>query len=126
MREIRLSAPCYPTEDRDRITRSMKSIFPDAEFNDEGSITAVASSFEVFAELLKRQRIRDAARRVMRRHMHGRATSFRLNKQVAVIGKVSFSEEEHPLGDIEVTITADDLESLIDEIAPRTGLKVSR
>jgi len=126
MPEIRLSARCFPTEDRETIVRAIKSIFPDATIEGDDPIKAVAFSLDMFAELLKKARIRDAARRVMRRHMRGQTTSFRMNKQVAAVGKISFSEEEHPLGDIEVTISADRLELLIDSIAPNTRLEVSR
>jgi len=124
MSEVRLSARCYPTEDSDKIIRAIKGIFPDAQIDGEDPITAVASSLETFGELLKRQRIRDAARQIMRRHMHGNSTSFNLNKQVATIGEVSFSEEAHALGDIEVVITSDELEAVINSIAPNTRSKV--
>lgn len=126
MLEIRVSARCYPTEDKEKIVRAIKSIFPDASVQGGELLIAEASSIDMFAELLKRQRIRDAARRVMRRNISGSTTTFRLNKQVAAIGKVSFAEEEHPLGDIEVTISSDALESLIDSIAPNTRLEASR
>lgn len=126
MPEIRLSAQCFPTEDREKIIRGITSIFPDAKVEGEGSIIAVSSSLETFAELLKRQRIRDAARQVMRRNMRGNVTRFSMNKQVAAVGKISFSEESHPLGDIEVTISAEGLESLIDVVAPNTRLEASR
>jgi len=123
---IRLSARCHPTEDKDKIVRAIKSIFPDARIEGEDPITAVSSSLDMFAELLKRQRIRDAARQVMRRGTHGQTTSFRLNKQVAAIGKISFSDEGHPLGDIEVTISETELDSLIDRVAPSTRSEANR
>jgi len=126
MVEIRLSARCFPTEDREKIIRGIMSIYPDAKVDGDDPITAVSSSLDTFAELLKKQRIRDAARRVMRRHMHGQTTSFSINKQVAAVGKISFSEEAHPLGDIDVTISAAELESLIDAVAPNTRSEVGR
>lgn len=120
MLEVRLRAECHPTEDRDRVIRSIIRLFPDAEMNGETVLSGVSRSVDEFGVLLKRQRIRDAARAVMRRNMRGNATSFSLNKQVAAVGKISFSEESHPLGDIEVEITSDALESVIDSIAPNT------
>ena len=98
----------------------MRSMFPDAEVSGESVISGHSRSIDEFGKLLSKQRIRDAARAVMRKHMRGRTTSFRLNKQVAAIGKVSFSDESHPLGDIEVEITSDELESAIDRVAPNT------
>ena len=120
MLEIRMRGRCYPTEDKQLVTRALTSLFPDAEVNGAEELEARSASVAAFAEQLKRQRIRDAARAVLRRGIHDNTTTFRLNKQVATIGKVSFSEEEHPLGDILVEISADDIYALIDDIAPNT------
>jgi hypothetical protein len=117
---VRLTAQCYPTEDKDRVLGAITQIFPDAEIVGDDILTATSTSIEFYGETLKRQRIRDAARKVMRRGLKGNTTSFRLNKQVAAIGKISFSEESHALGDIEVTIESEDIEALIDSIAPNT------
>lgn len=120
MVEVRLGTRCYPTEDREHILRALTAIFPDARLAGSDPVEGTAGSVETFAELLRRYRIRDAARAVMRRGVRGNSTTFRLNKQVAAIGKISFSEESHALGDIEVTIVADDIAALIDSIAPNT------
>ncbi|OGD46611.1 hypothetical protein A3K69_08795 [Candidatus Bathyarchaeota archaeon RBG_16_57_9] len=117
---VRLSARCYPTENRDKVENAIKSIFPDSIVEGDDPIHATASSIEVFSELLKRQRIRDAARAVLRRGIINGATIFRLNKQVATVGKVSFSQEGHALGDLEVTFESDDIDALIESVAPDT------
>jgi hypothetical protein len=119
--EIRLKAKCFPTEDRDAIVGALAKIFPDVSVSGDETIEGRAASAEAFGEILKRQRIRDAARAVMRRGVSGNSTTFNLNKQVATVGKVSFSQESHPLGDIEVTMIDDDISALIDKIAPRTS-----
>ncbi len=119
MTDVTITARCYPTEDRDKIVRAIRSIFPDAEIRGEDPIIAHASSIDCFIELLKRQRIRDAARAVMRRSLSkGGAGKFSLNKQVASVGKISFSEEAHALGDIEVAMPRDELEHLVESLAP--------
>lgn len=120
MVEILLRARCYPTEDRQRIVRAMTSLFPDVGVTGTEELEGVSRSTEAFAEQLVRQRIRDAARAVLRRGVSGNTTIFHLNKQVATVGKISFAEEEHPLGDIRVEISADDISALIDSIAPST------
>jgi len=102
---------------------AISQLFPDAEISGEETLTATSESIEPFGELLRQQRIRDAARRVMRRGIKGKSTSFRLNKQVAAIGKISFSEESQALGDIEITIESEDIEALIDSIAPSTRME---
>jgi len=126
MLDIRLRARCHATEDRDAVIRAIRNLFPDAEVRGDSEIIATSGSADEFGELLKRYKIRDAARKVMRRGLKGDTTRFRLNKQVAAIGKISFSEEDHALGDIEVSMMADDIESIIDSIAPSTRAEVGR
>jgi len=54
------------------------------------------------------------------RGKQGTSTSFSVNKQVAFVGKISYVEERLPLGSIEVSIDDDELDRLIDEVAPIT------
>lgn len=119
MAEVRVSARCFPTEDRGKVVGAITNLFPDFVPEGDDPVVGAAQSTELFAELLKRQRIRTAARAVMRRGVSGGTARFTLNKQVAAVGKVSFSEERHPLGDLEVTVTSDDIDGFIDEVAPR-------
>ena len=119
MPDIRLVVRCFPTEDRARVERAITQLFPDAVVEGDDPLVADAKSIDTFAEQLAKQRIRAAARKVLLRGVSDNKTSFRLNKQVAFIGKVSFSEEDHALGDIEVTVSAEDIASVIDELAPR-------
>ena len=120
MVNVRISTRCYPTEDRDKVLRAVANLFPDCVLIGDELLQGESSSLEEFAELLRRQRIRDSARSVLRRGLRGDSTSFRVNKQVASVGKVSFSEESHPLGDIDVTISDENIMSVIDMIAPNT------
>lgn len=119
MAEVKVTARCFPTEDRAQVVAAIANIFPDFVPGEDDPIVGTACSTELFAEMLKRQRIRSAARTVMRRGLSENTVSFTLNKQVATAGKVSFSEGRHALGDLDVVISADDIERLIDEIAPR-------
>ena len=119
MPDIRLVVRCFPTEDRARVERAITRLFPDAVVGGDDPIVAEAKSIEAFAEQLAKQRIRAAARKVLLRGMSDDKTFFRLNKQVAFVGKVSFSEEDHALGDMEVTVSDEDIASVIDELAPR-------
>lgn len=114
-----MSARCFPTEDRDKVVGAIKSLFPDFVAEGGDPVTGSAGSMERFAEILKRQRIRSAARAAMRRGIQADRIAFALNKQVAAAGKISFSEEAHALGDIEVTIITSDPDRVIDEVAPR-------
>jgi len=118
MVEVMIRARCYPTEDRAKVARAIKNVFPDADIQGEDPVVARSNSLETFCDLLKRQRIRDAARAVLRRGLKRGSASFVLNKQVASVGKISFSEESHALGDIEVLVSTEDIQALIDSLIP--------
>lgn len=72
--------------------------------------------------MLRNDRIRDAARKALFHSIRGNSISFCLNKQVAFAGHVSFSEEtaESPLGPIRVTITSDNPRQLVEWLAEST------
>jgi uncharacterized protein len=73
------------------------------------------SSLERFRMILQRDRIRAAARSVLRRSVEGNRLIFFLNKQAAYAGHVSFSapEGESPLGPIQVIVETENPEHLI-------------
>ncbi|UCE92037.1 MAG: hypothetical protein JSV90_02535 [Methanobacteriota archaeon] len=119
MCEVHLSARCHPTEDRERVAGALKAFFPDAIVEGDDVLYAQSRSVEAFAEQLAKQRIRAAARKMLLRNVVGDEVHFRLSKQVATTGKISLSEEDHALGDIEVTIRSADIEAVVDRIAPR-------
>lgn len=121
MAEVKVTARCFPTEDREKVLAAVVQLFPDFLPDRVDAVSGTAHSTEHFSELLRKQRIRSAARAVLRRGRRGGSIVFHLNKQVATVGKVSFSEEAHPLGDIEVCMTSDDTDALIDGIAPMPG-----
>jgi uncharacterized protein len=72
-------------------------------------------SLERFRMILLRDRIRSAARSVLRRSVEGNRLVFFLNKQAAYAGHVSFSapEGESPLGPIQVIVETENPELLI-------------
>ncbi|MGB3944646.1 MAG: RNA-binding domain-containing protein, partial [Methanothrix sp.] len=80
-----------------------------------GGITALST----FHRLLREQRILDTARSVFLAGRVGDALQFRLNKQAATVGRISFPPEEEPLGSIHVEIRGPQL--LVDWLAPRTS-----
>jgi hypothetical protein len=118
---ISINAPCLPTEDAGKVRKAILNLFPDSLIEEKnGSIEAKTVSLVRFKELIRTNRIIDATRRILMHGKQGNVTSFMVNKQVAFIGKVSYVEEKLPLGSIEVTIEDDDLDHLIDEVAPVT------
>lgn len=121
MVKVTAIARWYPTEDVERVSRCLLNIFPQAVIEEgEGNVTAATGDLSWFKELIRNHRILDSTRAVMLRGMAEDGIRLHLNKQAAFVGKISFAEGNAPLGHIEVIISGDGLEALIDDVAPRT------
>ena len=128
---VRIEAEVNPTEDETKVKRAVENIFSNLRFEvkplKRGSLlTAKAKGLEGLTKLynlLRRERIRDAARTVLFRGISGRSIIFYLNKQVAFAGHVSFSQPvgESPLGPLKVEIECANPQEIIDWLAPRTA-----
>jgi len=129
--EVAAETVVNPTEDPAKVEKALRAILK------EGSIERLSLGRESFLlrvkaygldslvplqGLLRQDRIRDAARSILFSSIAGKTIRFHLNKQVACVNHVSFSQPsgESPLGPISVEISCDDPESLIDWIAPRS------
>lgn len=124
MVEVRVEARCHPTEERSKVAGAILALFPDAGIEGDDPVIGISHSVETFSELMAKQRIRDAARKILRNGIDGRRCTFRLNKQVAIAGKVSFSIEQHALGDLQVTMTDDDIDGLVQRMTPDAKVEV--
>ena len=123
-------AEIYPTESEDSVKAAVNNVLGNAEITIKPSakgstLTAVAKgqdSLTKLRSLMRNDRIRDAARRLLFKSIRGNMLSFCLNKQVAFAGHVSFSEEtaESPLGPIKISIEAEHPQQLIDWLAEKT------
>ena len=120
-----------PTESEEKIKRVIENIFGSISMQikplPKGRLlVAEADGLEALTKLynlLRRERIRNAARGALFEGLSGRTISFCLNKQVAYVGHVSFSKPVagSPLGPIKVEIQCDNPRELIDWLAPRTA-----
>ena len=127
---VHMEAEVNPTESEDKVktavTNMVGSAFLTVKQGGKASIvTAEAKgqdSLLKLRNLLRNDRIRDAARRALLHSVRGGTMNFCLNKQAAFSGHVSFSEEsaESPLGPIRVTVTADNPRQLIEWLAEKT------
>ncbi|MDH7509016.1 MAG: RNA-binding domain-containing protein [Methanomassiliicoccales archaeon] len=119
---ITVRARCYPTEDPEKVKRAIYNIFPESTLMEsEDGFVANATSVEKLSELIRNMKILDSARAVLLRGREGNMVKFRINKQVAFVGKLSFIEDrDPPLGSIEVVIEDENITGLIDTIAPST------
>lgn len=119
-----------PTEDPVKVKMAVENIFGNIEFETKtqrrGSLliakTIGRDSLSKLYDLLRRERIRDAARGAFFDGLGKKSIIFYLNKQVAYAGHISFSEPEaeSPLGPIKVQIRCDNPKELIEWLAPRT------
>lgn len=125
---VTISALVYPTEIEESVRTAIINIFPvDLNLRNFGTPQLYGEggleSLRRLHTFLREFRILDAARRILLNGMEGNNTQFRLNKQVAFVGKVNFPAGEESLGSIHVEISADNVEDLmeiIDWLAPDT------
>ena len=127
---VYIEAEVNPTEDVEKVRRAVENIFGNVEFEikpqKRGSLLVGKSrgldGLTKLQNLLRRERIRDAARGALFDGLSEKSIVFYLNKQVAYVSHVSFSkpEAESPLGPIKVQIQCDNPRELIDWLARRT------
>ncbi len=127
---LRVEAEVRPTEDLEKVRKAIQNIF-----NVESLRVAEAGEYKILVgeagsiasliklrEMIVRERIADTARRIIMRNSAERYVSFKINKQAAFAGKLSFVEDdrESSLGPINIFIEARDIKELIDWLAPNT------
>ncbi|MBE6527916.1 MAG: hypothetical protein E7Z64_01920 [Thermoplasmata archaeon] len=120
MTSVTIECQVNPSEDPDKVAAAIISIFPDAELELGDKGFKGTATLNHFSKQIRKQKILDATRGVMIKNMRGNKTWVNLNKQVATVGKVSFADKNPVLGAIEVCIQDDDIEGLIDIVAPVT------
>ena len=119
--EVAICSSVRPTERVDKVVLAIENIFPGLIMDirsDKIEAYNGPDSLKKLHELLRKQEILDTARSVMLSGLSGDSIEFRLNKQAAFMGFVSFPPEEEPLGSISVRITGG--ERVIEWLAPYT------
>jgi predicted RNA binding protein with dsRBD fold (UPF0201 family) len=127
---IYVEVDVHPTESEEKVRKAVENVFGNIQTKIQPArrgrlLVAEAKGLEALTKLynlLRRERIRDAARGVFFEGLKGKTINFCLNKQVAYAGHVSFSKEvaESPLGPIRIKIECDNPRELIDWLAPKT------
>ena len=120
MTSVTIECPVNPSEDEEKVSAAIFKIFPDAELERTEKGFRGTATIDHFSKQIRRQKILDATRGVMLKNRRGEKTWVNLNKQVATVGKISFADKNPVLGAIEVCIEDDDIEGLIDIVAPVT------
>ena len=121
MPSIEITCPVYPSEDPEKVKTAILKVFPGAVLEEsETGIKGTADSLDRFSKQIRKQKILDTTRSVMLHGKRGDRTRLFLNKQVAFVGKISFCEEKTILGTMKVVIIDEDIDDLIDRVAPVT------
>ena len=128
--DVHVEVEVNPTEDLEKVESAVENIFGSVEFeakpHGRGSLlmakTKGIDGLTKLYNLLRRERIRGAARGVLFDGLGEKSVVFYLNKQVAYAGHISFSKPvaESPLGPIRVQIRCDNPQELIEWLAPKT------
>jgi predicted RNA binding protein with dsRBD fold (UPF0201 family) len=128
--EIAVVIEVNPTEDLDKVRVAVYRVLgelPLLVLEDEDGKCLIGKSeglktLSRFHELLRKEQIMDAARRVLSKGLQENTFTFYLNKQVAYVGHISFSQSvgESPLGPIHIEIQCDRPQELIEWLAPKT------
>ena len=131
---VNVEVQVNPTEDLKKVKRAVENIFGAVTFNGKpktwGQLLIVKTSgtegLTKLSNLLKREQILAAARKVFRSGMDDNSLTFYLNKQVAYAEHISFSQQtaESPLGPIKVQIRCSNPRKLIDWLAPRPPKRI--
>ncbi len=126
---MRITTTVKASEDSQRVREAILKLFPDAEIAaTPGGLSGSCTDLHPLRQRIFELRIIDTFRG---QFLHGmppdmRSTRFRLAKQAALAGHISFSPRPHPLGDLDVTIELDapdkwtDVEKLAYWLCPET------
>lgn len=113
-----------PTESEDKVRKSIENLFGrmEMQIKVERGVTALLANgrsrdnLTRLYNILRRERIRAAARKILLNGLDRNKIVFCLNKQVAYAGQISFSSDtaESPLGALKITIVSDDPRAVVD------------
>ncbi len=128
---VHAEAEINPTETEEKVKAAVLNVLdgnvtfavkPDLKGSVLAAETSGQDSLFKFRNMLRNDRIRDAARKALFHSIRGNTISFCINKQVAFAGHISFSEEtaESPLGPIRITITSESPQQLVEWLAEKT------
>lgn len=129
---VEIRTDINPTEDPEKVKDAIKNLFPDAIFNNLNSngmnqdevqeLVAYARDISTFRQILRKQRILDTARKEFFINLRENRISVYINKQIATVSKVNFTEYDSTLSPLLVTFNLYNItpERFIDYLAPQT------
>lgn len=132
---VHVEVEVNPTEDLEKVKLAVENIFGAVTFEVESrrwgqlliAETTGTEGLTKLYNLLRREQIRAAARKVFFSGMSEKSVTFYLNKQVAYAGHISFCQQtaESPLGPIHVQIRCSNPRELIEWLTPKPAKRKS-
>jgi hypothetical protein len=126
---VTVESAVKPTEDETKVERALHNVFPSARIeraavSDSLRLMIHGNGLEFLStlrNLIKQERIRNAARRILSGSTRGQRIHVYLNKQAAFVNRISFceAEGESPLGPISIMIEAANPEGVVDYLTLR-------
>lgn len=119
--EFTAQTPINPTEDTDKVMKTLSNMFDYDEVVMGGDYISVNGGMDSLLRLkdaLEVRRIRNTVRKMLIKGSYDDVIYFKLNKQAAFSGTVNFTESDIPLGEIRVKIETNNVEGFIDWLAP--------
>lgn len=126
-----VEADIRPTEDEEKVKEALLNIIKPESITVEGGYgvrrlimtSSTLRSLEPLRQLLRAERILDAARKVMKRGVQPGRLVFYLHKQALYVGHLSFvgGDNESPMGAVMVIIEHPEPRLVIDWLAPPTS-----
>jgi len=113
-----------PSENPEKVKLAISNVIPDADYEyKDGSIKATSRNLHSLSNIQKTiqsRRVNRVYRRQMRFNTKGDTTWFYLNKQAAFVNVIAICDvaEESPMGPIKVILHSQDIERVIDWLAP--------
>ena len=113
-----------PSEDPEKVKLAISNVMVDAAYEyKDGSIKATSRNLRSLSriqETIQSRRANRVYRRQMRFNTKGDTTWFYLNKQAALVNVIAICDEaeESPMGPIKMIIHSQDIEQVIDWLAP--------
>ncbi len=126
--ELKVEAVVNPSEDPQKIIDAISNVVArcSPEFRYGSRVIGRAAGSDSLSIIYEQVRSRSAMgvlRRMLLDNRAGNSTWFLLNKQAATAGIAAVVEEdqESPLGPIRVSLTCEELDSLVDWLVPEQG-----
>jgi uncharacterized protein len=122
---VRADTPLNPSEDLEKVSTAVSNVLDDCIIvSKHGKVIGRSIGIEALNTIYKHVRSKAALgvlRKALLANRMGDATWFLLNKQAAAVGTVALVEnkEESPLGAIKVTVESEELDKVIEWLAPK-------